>query len=85
MSAISLRVSKLIVVELKKKNGFLPASTEGLMSIFYPRLIFDPVMKGQRSNFCEYGNHSNVQFHISKTFHRSEMKLSPACFSFNSV
>ena len=51
---------------------------------FYPRSIFDPVLRGQRRNVRKIDNASTLHAYISKTMNRSDLKHSPACSSFNS-
>ena len=82
-----LGVSKRSVVELSRKRPVDCArrllAIGGI--IFGPRLIFDPVMAGQRSNFRKFRDFLVSRVHISKTIDRSGMKPSPACFPFNSA
>ena len=54
-------------------------------NIFGPRSIFDPVMAGQRSNFCKFHDFSTSRVDGIKTIYRSGMKPSPACSPFNSA
>ena len=42
----------------------------------------DPVMGGHGSNFSEIDNFSTLM-RLSKTINRSDIKISPACFSLN--
>ena len=79
-------VSKLSVVELSGKNQriALDEYSRLVVRFFGPRSIFDPVMRGQRSNFREIGNFSNYIYCISKTIDRSDIRFSPACSPFNS-
>ena len=52
-------------------------------AFFYPKLIFDPVMSVQRSNFGKINNFSNFTVNLIKTMNRSDLTLSPTCSSFN--
>ena len=47
-------------------------------------LKFDPVIRGQRSNFPEIGNFSDLQVYISKSIDYIETKPSSSCSTFNS-
>ena len=50
------------VVELSEKipGGLLSTGTRDWWCVFGPRLIFDPVMRGQRSNFRKIDNFSTL-------------------------
>ena len=47
-------------------------------AFFDPRSIFDPVIRGQRSNFRDIGNFSILHYRISKIINRIGIKLSLA-------
>ena len=53
-------------------------------TFFDPSSKFDPVMRGQRSNFPEIGNFSDLQVCVSKTINRIEKNLSASCSTFDS-
>ena len=67
-----------------ENSGLLSTSIRDWSWVFDPRSIFDPVLKGQGSNFRKIDNFSTLHAYISKTKNRSDLKHSPACSSFNS-
>ena len=82
------RVSNLMVIELSKKipvdcSRRVPA-IGGEFFFFGPRLIFDTVMRGQRSNFRKIDNVSTLHWHISKIINRSGLTLPSAYSPLNS-
>ena len=52
--------------------------------VFGPRSIFDLVRSGQRSNFREKWHFFALHAHSGVSMCRSDLKPSPACYSFNS-
>ena len=65
------RVSKLSFEGLSGEDKRIIPDEGSIGMGFYPRSIFDPVMRGQRSNFREVGNLFQMYKPISKKIYQA--------------